>query len=188
MGEMVYQSEVRRVTMYEKILIALEGKATDETVLIYVQALAAQTGAEVTLLRVITVANDEAGGLGLQFQLEIGSSGWRRRKQAEAYMPELERRLREEGLCVKSALVISTRPEADTIISYAAENRFDLIVMANDSRPWYKRWIGGSPADGVLRKTTVPALFIADGTQTAPARHSAPEANAMMAVFGSASL
>jgi nucleotide-binding universal stress UspA family protein len=174
--------------MYGKILIPLEGKATDEAVLIHVQALAAQTRSEVTLLWVITVADDEAGGLGLQFQLEIGSNGWRRKKQAEAYMPQLERRLREEGLCVETALVISTRPEADTIISYAAENRFDLIVMANDSRPWYKRWIGGSPASGVLRKTTVPALFIVDGTRTAPARHSTPQASAMMAVFGSASL
>jgi hypothetical protein len=69
--------------MYEKILIALEGKATDEAVLLHVQALAAQTRSELTLLRVITVADDEAGGLGLQIQLEIGSSGWRRRQQAE---------------------------------------------------------------------------------------------------------
>jgi len=42
--------------MYRKILIALEGKETDETVLAHVQTLSAQSKAEVTLLWVITIA------------------------------------------------------------------------------------------------------------------------------------
>ena len=50
------------------------------------------------------------------------------------------------------------------------------------------RWIGGSPATGVLRKATVPTLFVSDGTRRAPVAHAAPETNTMMAIFGSADL
>jgi nucleotide-binding universal stress UspA family protein len=174
--------------MYQKILIALEGKETDEAVLAHVQTLARQVKARVTFLRVITVADDGGGGLGRQFQTEIGSSGWKRKNQAETYLSQLEGRLQPEGLRVETALVIGSRSEADEIVSYAAENGCDLIAMASDSRPWYRRWIGGSPASGVQRKATVPTLFINDGTRTAPVARTAPRVNTMMAIFGSADL
>jgi nucleotide-binding universal stress UspA family protein len=172
--------------MYQRILIALEGKETDEAVVAHVQRLAAQMNAEVIMLRVITLADDDDGtGLARQWQLEVGSSGWRRKNQAETCLSRLERRLRQEGLRVESALVIGSRSEADEIVSYAAENNCDLIAMASDSRPWYKRWISGSSASDVQRKATVPALFISDGTRTAPVARTAPKANTMMAIFGS---
>jgi nucleotide-binding universal stress UspA family protein len=172
--------------MYRKILIALEGKETDAAVLTHVATLAAQTKAEVTLLRVIAVADDDDGtGLARQWQLEVGSSGWRRKNQAVIYLSQLERRLRQEGLRLETALVIGARSEADEIVRYAAENDCDLIAMASDSRPWYARWIGGSPASGVQRKATVPTLFISDGTRSVPVTRTAPKPNTMMAVFGS---
>ena len=123
--------------MYRKILIALEGKETDSAVVAHVRTLAQQMRADVILLRVIAVAHDEAGGLGIQFQTEIGSSGWRRIKQAKQILPQLEHRLREAGLSVETALVIGTRSEADEIVSFAARNGCDLISMASDARPWY---------------------------------------------------
>jgi nucleotide-binding universal stress UspA family protein len=174
--------------MYRRILSVLEGKESDETVLAHVKALAAQTKAVVSLLWVITVADDDGGGFGRQFQLEVGSSGWRRKNQAEAVLSKAERRLRLEGLCVETLLVIGTRSEADEIVSYAAEHGCDLIAMASDSRPWYRRWLGGSPDTGVLRKATVPTFFVGDGTRRAPVARRAPKANTMMAIFGSADL
>jgi nucleotide-binding universal stress UspA family protein len=174
--------------MYGRILVALEGKETDEVVVAHAGRLAAQMNAQVALLRVIAVADDGGGGLGRQFQLETGSSGWRRKNQAEADLSRLERRLGLEGLPVETALVIGTRSEADEIVSYAAENHCDLIAMASDSRPWYRRWLGGSPATGVLRKATMPTLFVGDGSRSAPVTRAAPEANTMMAIFGSADL
>jgi nucleotide-binding universal stress UspA family protein len=175
--------------MYKKILVALEGKETDEAVVTHVQRLAAQMNAEVTLLRVITVADDDDGtGLARQWQLEVGSSGWRRKNQAETYLPRLKRRLRQKGLHVETALVIGSRSEADEIVSYAARNGYGLIAMASDSRPWYKRWIGHSPVGGVLRSATVPTLFIGDGTRKAPVARTAPKANRMMALFGTPNL
>jgi nucleotide-binding universal stress UspA family protein len=171
--------------MYKRILIALEGKATDEAVVTHVQELAAQSKAEVTLLRVITVADDADGtGLAGQWQLETGSSGWRRKNKAEIYLSELERRLRRKRLAVETALVIGSRSDADEIVSYAAKHGCDLIAMASETRPWYTRWIGGSPSGGVQRKATVPTLFISDGIRTAPSARTVPEANPTMATLG----
>jgi nucleotide-binding universal stress UspA family protein len=174
--------------MYRRILIALEGKESDEVVLAHVKPLVRQTKSVVTLLRVITLADDGGNGLGRQFQLEVGSSGWRRKNRAQTDLSKLERRLGLEGLRVETALVIGTRSEADEIVSYAAENKCDLIALASDSRPWYKRWIGGSPATGVCRKATVPTLLVSDGIRKAPVTHAVPEMNTMMAILGSADL
>ena len=174
--------------MYQRILIVLEGRGTDEAVLAHARALAAQMGAQVTLLRVIAVADDGGGGLGKQFQLEVGSSGWRRRNEAEAYLSESERWLQQRGLPVETALVIGTRSEGEEIVGYAAEKGADLIVMASDSRPWYRRLLRSAQDDDVLRRATVPTLFVHDGRREAPARRAAPEAHPMMAVLGSAEL
>lgn len=174
--------------MYGRILVALQEKETDNLLVAHVRALARQIQAEVILLRVITVSDDDGDGLGVQFQVEIGSSGWRRMSQAKAVMPELERQLREAGVCVETALVVSTQSEADAIVRHAAENDCDLIAVASDSRPWYKRLIGGSTTDGVMRKATVPTLFVGDGAREAPQSRSTPEGNRMMEIFGSANL
>ena len=174
--------------MYQRILAALEGKETDEAMVAHARRLAAQMNAQLTLLRVIAVADDGGGGLGRQFQLETGSNGWRRKNQAEADLSRLERRLGLEGLPVETALVIGTRSEADEIVGSAAENHCDLIAMARDSRPWYRRWISGSPASGVYRKSTVPTLFVSEGSRKVPATRTAPEANPVMAILGSADL
>jgi nucleotide-binding universal stress UspA family protein len=174
--------------MYRKILVALEGKETDKAVVAHVKRLAVQMRADVILLRVIAVAHDEAGGLGIQFQTEIGSSGWRRINHAKQFLPQLERRLLEAGVSVETALVIGTRSEADEIVSYCARSGCDLITMASDARPWYKRWIGSSAADGVMRKANVPVLFISDETRKAPEERTAPKAHKAMEILGSAHL
>ena len=174
--------------MYERILVALAGDETDGALLDHVRRLAARTGAQVTLLRIVGVADDGGGGLGRQFQLEAGSSGWRRRHEAEATLARLEGRFRHAGLPVETALVIGTRSDGEEIAGYAAAQGHDLIAMASDPRPWYKRLLRPAQDDDVLRKATVPALFVGDGTRRAPAIQATPRANAVMAVLGSAEL
>jgi nucleotide-binding universal stress UspA family protein len=134
------------------------------------------------------VADDGGGGLGKQFQLEIGSSGWRRKNEAAAYLSQRAGQLREEGLSVETMLVIGTRSEGDEIVACAAEGGFDLIAMASDPRPWYRRLFREAQDDDVLRKATVPTLFVGEGRRKAPVAQAAPEMNPVMAVLGSADL
>ncbi len=174
--------------MYRRVLIALEGNERDQAVLNHVRRLAGQNQARVTLLRIVGVADDGAGGLGKQFQLELGSSGWRRTNEAETYLSQVESQLREAGLSVETELVIGTRSEADEIVAYAAANGHDLIAMTSDPRPWYRRLLRSAQDDDVLRKATVPTLFIGDGTRRAPVTRNAPQVNPVMAILGSAEL
>jgi len=175
----------RSGTVCRQILVALRGREADEAVLNHVQALAAQMRAGITLLWVVAVADDEGDGLGRQWQLEVGSSGWRRKNKGEAYLLQLERRFERAGVGVEAALVVSTRSEADEIVGYAAEHGCDLIAMASDPQPWYVRWLGRSQASAVQRKATVPTLFVGDGSQKrVPAKRAAPKANRWMALLG----
>jgi nucleotide-binding universal stress UspA family protein len=160
--------------MYRRILIALRGNETDQAVLDHIRRLATQTGAQIALLRIISVTDDGGGGLGRQFQLEIGSSGWRRQTEAETYPSQLEGQLRQAGLAVEADLVIGSRSEGDEIVAYATKHDFDPIAMPSDSRPWYRRLLRSAQDDDVLRK--------------APVRRTAPRANPVMAVLGSAEL
>jgi nucleotide-binding universal stress UspA family protein len=174
--------------MYKKILVSLRGEKKDRALLDHVRRLATQTGAQVTLLRIIGIADSGGGGLGKQFHLETGSSGWQRKNEAETYLSQLECRLRRAGLSVERALVIGTQSEADEIVNYAAKHDFDLIAMLSDSRPWYRRLLRSAQDDDVLRKATVPTLFVSDNIRQAPAKRTAPQANAVMAVLGNAEL
>jgi len=174
--------------MYQKVLVALTGGEADKVLLDHVRRLAVPAGAQVTLLRIVGIASDGGGGLGKQLQVEIGSSGWRRKNEAEAYLSKLEGQMRSAGLSVETALIIGTRSEAEEIVCYAAANGHDLIAMPRDPRPWYKRLLRGAEDDDVLRKATVPTLFVGDGTRQTPAVRTAPQAPTAMAVLGSADL
>jgi nucleotide-binding universal stress UspA family protein len=167
-----------------RILVALTGREADKAVLEHAPKLAAQVGASITLLQVIAIADDGGEGLGRQFQVEIGSSGWRRKNRADELLPRLAAQLRREGLEVETAVIISALSEADEIVRYAAENGQDLIAMACDDRPWFRRWLGGSPVEAVMRKATVPTLLVGHGMRRAPAAQAAPPEHPVMALLG----
>jgi nucleotide-binding universal stress UspA family protein len=175
--------------MYQNILIALEGKVTDEAALNHAMNLARETSASVTLFQVIVVAADSPGGFGLQLQLELGSSGWRRRNKAEETLAKLEARLRLNGINVQTVLLVSDRGEADEIVDFADQHGYDLIVMAADGRPLWQRTLFGCPVDGVQRKASVPTLFVSDGTRRERvAIREEVSTNQIMTVFGGANL
>lgn len=175
--------------MYRQILIALEGKPTDEAAIAHATALARHFSAGVTLLRVVTIAADGGDGMERHLQLEPGAGGWRRKNQAEATLAALEERLRKSGLTVKTALVIGDRSEADEVVAFADEGKYNLIVLGADGRPWWKRALFGCLADGVHHKATVPALLVSDGTRrTKVAAKHAPVVDPILAAFSRADM
>ncbi len=175
--------------MYQQILIALEGKPTDEAAIAHATALARHFSARLTLLRVITIAADGGDGMGRHLQLEPGAGGWRRKNQAEATLASLEKRLRKSGVSLKTALVIGDRSEADEVVAFADEGQYDLIVLAADGRPWWKRSLFGCLADDVHHEATVPTLFVSDGTRRAKvAAKNTPVVHPFLAALGQADI
>jgi hypothetical protein len=129
-----------------RILVALQGREADEAMLNRVQAQVARMKALVAPLWVAAVSGDRGRSLERQWQLAAGSSSWRRKNHAKAYLPQLVLILEQAGLGVEAALVISTRSQADEIVAQAAEHSCNLVLMASDPQPWYVRWLEHSRA------------------------------------------
>jgi nucleotide-binding universal stress UspA family protein len=174
--------------MYQKILVALEGKNTDEAAIAYAQSLAMQDSAAMACLEVVGIASDDGGMRRLQ--MEPGARGWRRKNQAEARLAILQRRMRGSGVSVQTTVIVGDRSEADEVVDYAANGDFDLIVMAADGRPWWQRAIFGCIADGVHRKATIPTLFVSDGTrrEKVASKQNAPALNPIFDSFATVDL
>jgi nucleotide-binding universal stress UspA family protein len=170
--------------MYHKILLALEGKPTDEAAIRHGIALAQARPAELTALRVIAIAADGGDGMGRHLQLEPGAGAWRRKLRAETMLAALGERLQDIGVKFGTAVVIGDRAEADEVVDFAAQGGYDLIVAAADGRPWWQRALFGCLADGVHHKAAAPVLLVGDGTRRAKAAAKPqPEVHPMLATF-----
>ena len=78
--------------------------------------------------------------------------------EAENYLAEVVADLKKEGIDAKSVLLMA--PEVDEeILTYAAKNEIDLIIMSTHGRSGVSRWAFGSVADRVVRNSTVPVLM-----------------------------
>ena len=170
--------------MYHNILIALEGKPTDQAAIAYATTLAQQDSATLTLLQIVAIAADDAGLRHLQ--MEPGANGWKRKNQAQARLAALQQRMQNSGVIIETTLAVSDRSEADEIVDFANKGNFDLIVMAADGRSWWQRALYGCIADGVHRKATVPTLFVSDGSRREKIviRQKPPALNPLLDAFG----
>ncbi len=147
--------------MYQRILVPLERKGGPEGHIRHAAALASGVGAEITLLRVITVVPAE-DPLFQRFQVELGSSGAKRKAEAREYVNQLVDQLQEEGVNARPAVVISDKAEDEAIVEYAAELNSDLIVLPNQRRSLVSRWLQGNVTAKVQRRSDIPVLLVRD--------------------------
>jgi nucleotide-binding universal stress UspA family protein len=145
--------------MYKQILVPLEEGRDSWRSLDHARELAAQLGAALVLLRVITVlpAGHE---FDRRLQIEAGSSGARAKAAAETELGQLEQDLQVQGIETTTAIVISEEPVAQAIVSHAEASQCDLIVMPTQSRSAIGRWFFGSVGEKVRRRSQVPVLFV----------------------------
>ncbi len=134
----------RAAGLYRRILVPVEGTATDAPVLEHVARLAALCGAEVVLLRVAHYHTRD-----------------QRACELEDARSDLERAadwLRQRGVNVTTRLVPGE--PAEVIVAQARELRPDLLAMATHGHGWAKRVVLGSVADHVRHNTDVPLLLV----------------------------
>jgi nucleotide-binding universal stress UspA family protein len=134
-------------SMYDRILVPLDGSDLARAILPRVQAMAAAHGSEVVLLQVLP----ESGVL--------PKTAAKERQEAEDYLMEVEQALLKEG--VKAVHTIRHGSDvAAEIADYAEVNDIDLIAMSTHGRGGISRWVLGSVASKVLRGTTKPILLV----------------------------
>ena len=147
--------------MYQRILVPLEREGGAEGHLQHAAKLAAEEDAELTLLRVVTVvAADEY--VMKRIQVEVGSSGAKRKAEAEAYVSRLAQQLQAADVKATPRVVVSDLAEDEVIVAQAAEMESDLIVLPNQRRSAFSRWLQGNVTAKVQRRSDVPVLMVRD--------------------------
>ena len=141
--------------MFEKIVVPLDGSKLAELALPYAEELAARTGSQITLLRVI--ASGEAEDYEKN---QVYLKGVAREVEIDT-----KKLLEKSGGEIKVETAVLTGNPAEAIVDYAATKKISLIVMASHGRSGIGRWTLGSVAEKVVRGGSSPVLLVRSQTR-----------------------
>lgn len=141
--------------MYDRILLPTDGSAGSAEAIRQGLELASKLGSRVSFLYVLEspmalYQTPESISYLPQLYDDLRDSG-NAALQRAANMAE------EAGVNYNTHLVEDRNP-ADAI--NAAEEEYDLVVMATHGRSGFNRWMFGSVAEGALRRASIPYLLI----------------------------
>jgi nucleotide-binding universal stress UspA family protein len=140
-----------RLTMYEKILVPLDGSDLAEIALPYAEELAGALGCEITLIHVSESADEKYENM---HQLYIEKIVEATRQGAERY------RKNKRSKKIEVSSVHLTGHVAEEIVDYADKENNSLIVMTTHGRSGIRRWLLGNVAAKVVRATERPVALI----------------------------
>ena len=137
--------------MYQSILVPVENRESDKTILRHIRELARLTNARLTLVH---VADGWAARNYERFQLQESEE----MKQDREYLAALSGELKAEGFEVKSVLAMGD--PATEIIKLAKAEPIDLIAMTTHGHKLIADFLRGSTADKVRHEVDVPVLLL----------------------------
>ncbi len=137
--------------MYKTILIPVENRETDQTILAHIRPLARLTNAELILMHV-------ADGWVARNYDELNLRESDEMREDRAYLSTLENELRDDGFVVNSVLAMGE--PATEIIKLARDRDVDLIAMSTHGHRFISDLLYGSTADKVRHKVNVPVLLL----------------------------
>jgi nucleotide-binding universal stress UspA family protein len=137
--------------MYHTILVPVENRETDQTILRHIRALARLTGAKLMLVHVAD------GWVARNFeQLKLQESD--EMKEDREYLVTLTEELRSEGFVVQAVLAMGE--PATEIIKLARTEPVDLIAMTTHGHRLISDLLYGSTADKVRHQVDIPVLLL----------------------------
>jgi nucleotide-binding universal stress UspA family protein len=137
--------------MYKTILVPVENRETDETILRHIRPLAKLTNAKLMLVH---VADGWAARNFEQLQLRESEE----MKEDRKYLAGLEKELQAEGFEVSSILAMGE--PATEIIKLARTQPVELIAMSTHGHRFISDLLYGSTADKVRHQVDVPVLLL----------------------------
>lgn len=137
--------------MYKTILIPVENRETDETILRHIRPLARLANAKLMLVHV-------ADGWVARNYEELKLRESEEMKEDRAYLLSLEEELRAEGFKVHSILAMG-EPSTE-IIKLARKEPVDLIAMSTHGHRLISDLLYGSTADKVRHNVDIPVLLL----------------------------
>jgi nucleotide-binding universal stress UspA family protein len=137
--------------MYKTILVPVENRETDETILRHIRPLAKLTNARLMLVHVAD------GWAARNFEhLKLQESEEMRHDRE--YLAGLEKKLRAEGFEVSSVLAMGE--PATEIIKLARTEPVELIAMSTHGHRFISDLLYGSTADKVRHSVDIPVLLL----------------------------
>ncbi|MEY2500382.1 MAG: hypothetical protein QOG12_473 [Verrucomicrobiota bacterium] len=137
--------------MYTTILVPVENRESDQTILGHIRSLAKLTNAKLVLVH---VADGWAARNFERFQLQESEE----MKQDREYLGTLSAQLESEGYEVKTVLAMGD--PATEIIKLAQDQPIDLIAMTTHGHRLLGDFLHGSTADKVRHQVDVPVLLL----------------------------
>lgn len=146
--------------MYKRILVAVDGSANAARALQHAAELASGVSASLRLIHVVDMGLMPYGpelGIDIDTLLEA------RYAAAEKVLADARDSVQAAGIAIETKLVDTALPTihvATTIAEDAVSAKADLIVLGTHGRRGVERWLLGSVAEGVARRSTVPVLLV----------------------------
>jgi nucleotide-binding universal stress UspA family protein len=144
--------------MLKNILVCLDGSSLSEAILPLVAELAKKSGSKVVLLNVIVVPTLITSLGKTEIEPTQATQLTDQEEDVDYYLENIAGTLREKGLDVECVTVAGTIEES--IITYARTYQISLIALATHGRSGLSRFILGSTAETVLRKSGIPVLAV----------------------------
>ena len=154
--------------MYKRIVVPLDGSKLAECVLPHAEDIAKGCGTEELILVTVTerivgssmkyVTQPIAGVPPLQPEIKIPVSVGKKQKQGERYLNRIANGLRKKGLRVRTEVLLGH--PAEEIVTFAKDNKADLILIASHGRSGVSRWVVGSVAERIFRGTRLPVMMV----------------------------
>lgn len=137
--------------MYKTILVPVENRETDQTILKHIRPLARLANSKLMLVH---VADGWVARNYENFKLRESEE----MKEDRVYLANLERELRAEGFEVTSVLAMGE--PAEEIIKLARSQQVELIAMSTHGHRFISDLLYGSTADKVRHQVDVPVLLL----------------------------
>jgi nucleotide-binding universal stress UspA family protein len=151
-----------------RIVVPLDGSGLAEQILPDVAELALRLGSTVSLLHVLTPISYSQKEI-----MQPGLPWWDADiAAADAYLTRAASYLTTEGLAVSRDVVLSDNI-ATAILDYSARMRADIIALATSGTGGMSRFVFGTVADEVTRKSTASLLVIHPKTPVEAANDNA---------------
>lgn len=141
--------------MSRHILLTTDFSRESERAFLPVADLADLIGARVTLLHVIETAVALPHGAPMALPLPIPQA---REREADAHRNLVEQAKRFPRDCEVATVVVTGPDVATAIVDYAEAHRTDLVAMASHGRGGLRRFVMGSIAETVVRRSTRPVM------------------------------
>lgn len=153
-----YAGEIQaNKSLFQKILVPLDGSETGASALPWVKEIAQKTDATVCLLHVIVTPQKIIGPFKItaDFRDHLINT---LRQQSQEYLKKVIDNLEKENIKIQFNITIGTPSEI--ILDYARTQSIDLISISTHGHSGFGHFVLGSVANKVVHSTELPVMVV----------------------------